>query len=337
LWRGAFARQAGNHHPTRYNAPIPLSPHLATQFPVYIPVGHYQIHPHLFFETLTYFIAFRVYLSLRHRFGDPLSTPIRWTVIAAAVAGATAGSKLLFWLEDPQSTWHNIHNPAYLIGGKTIVGALVFGLISVELMKRYIGLHQSTGDLYAVPLALGIAIGRVGCFLTGLSDNTYGIATRLPWAVNFGDGIPRHPTQLYEVAFLLALIPILYRIVGLTTARVVAGDLPAKLRNPTRLMWEQPPSAVHSSEARSLSFPDAPSRIPAGQPPPALFLPGDAFKFFMIAYLSFRLLCDCIKPYPRIFLGLGGIQWACLLVLLYYFRDIGRWLRRHLSVALPQA
>jgi hypothetical protein len=47
----------------------------------------------------------------------------------------------------------------------------------------------------------------------------------------------------------------------------------------------------------------------------------------MVAYMSFRLLCDFIKPYPRIFLGLGGIQWACLLILLYYSRDIARWLR----------
>lgn len=57
------------------------------------------------------------------------------------------------------------------------------------------------------------------------------------------------------------------------------------------------------------------------------FLPGDAFKLFMVAYLSFRLLCDFIKPYPRIFRGLGGIQWACLLLLLYYSRDVTRWLR----------
>jgi prolipoprotein diacylglyceryltransferase len=52
---------------------------------------------------------------------------------------------------------------------------------------------------------LGMAIGRVGCFLTGLSDHTYGLPTRLPWAVDFGDGIPRHPTQLYDVVFLLIL------------------------------------------------------------------------------------------------------------------------------------
>ena len=104
------------------------------------------------------------------------------------MAGAAFGSKLLFLLEDPRLTWHNLHDPAYLMGGKTIVGALVFGLISVELIKRYIGLRQSTGDLYAIPLALGIAIGRIGCFLTGLADNTYGTPTTLPWAINFGDG-----------------------------------------------------------------------------------------------------------------------------------------------------
>ncbi|MGA2103570.1 MAG: hypothetical protein ABSG34_20825, partial [Candidatus Sulfotelmatobacter sp.] len=54
----------------------------------------------------------------------------------------------------------------------------------------------------------------------------------------------------------------------------------------------------------------------------------DAFKLFMVAYMSFRFLCDFIKPYPRIFLGLGGIQWACLLILLYYSPDIARWLRQ---------
>src|SRR5207247_4576462 len=57
---------------------------------------------------------------------------------------------------------------------------------------------------------------------------------------------------------------------------------------------------------------------------PPVFCSGDAFKFFMVAYLSFSLVCDFIKPYPRLFLGLGGIQWACLLVLLYYSSDIAR-------------
>ena len=69
------------------------------------------------------------------------------------------------------------------------------------------------------------------------------------------------------------------------------------------------------------------------EPETTPFLPGDAFKLFMVAYMSFRLLCDFIKPYPRIFLGLGGIQWACVLILLYYSRDVARWLRAAPPVA----
>ena len=180
-------------------------------------------------------------------------------MVAAAVGGAALGSKVLFWLEDPYLTLLSLHDPAYLMGGRTIVGALVLGLIAVELMKGYIGLTQSTGDLYAIPLALGIAIGRVGCFLTGLTDNTYGVATALPWGVDFGDGVRRHPTQIYEIVFLLAMIPVLYWIV-----RVVAR-----------------PAANKVGQRRKLQA-------------------GDGFKFFMVSYMMMHLLCDFIKPYPRV-------------------------------------
>jgi phosphatidylglycerol---prolipoprotein diacylglyceryl transferase len=233
------------------------------------------------FEALAYLVAAGLYVYFRRRFGDVVVSPIRWATVAVAIAGATIGSKLLFLLEDPQLTLRSLHDPAYLVGGKTIVGALALGLFSVEAMKRFIGLKQSTGDLYAIPLAVGIAIGRIGCFLTGLSDNTYGAASTLPWAIDFGDGVRRHPTQLYEIIFLLALVPFLYKI-------------------------------MRSAE----------SETPSGR-----FCPGDAFKFFMVAYMFFRLVCDFIKPYPRLLLGLGGIQWACLVVLIYYSRDIARWLR----------
>ena len=229
------------------------------------------------------------------------------------MAGGAIGSKLLFWLEDPQLTWHSPHDPAYFVGGKTIVGALALGLISVELTKRYIGLRDSTGDLYAIPLALGIAIGRIGCFLTGLSDNTYGTPTNLPWAVNFGDGIPRHPTQLYEIIFILALIPILYRVmnkVALNKAVILSGASASRSEADAESKDPVPAVATTAPAGSSLSF-----------------LSGDAFKFFMVAYMSFRLLCDFIKPYPRILLGLGGIQWACVVVLLYYSRDVARWLK----------
>jgi len=103
-------------------------------------------------------------------------------------------------------------DPLFLMAGKTLVGGLLGGIIAVEWTKRQIGVARSTGDLFAIPLCVGIAIGRVGCFLTGLADNTYGSATQLPWGIDFGDGIRRHPTQLYEIVFVIALAFFLERV-----------------------------------------------------------------------------------------------------------------------------
>jgi len=76
--------------------------------------------------------------------------------------------------------------------------------MGVEATKRLLKVHHSTGDAFVFPLIFGMAVGRVGCFLTGLSDHTYGNHTHVPWAVDFGDG-PRHPTQLYDIVFLILL------------------------------------------------------------------------------------------------------------------------------------
>jgi phosphatidylglycerol---prolipoprotein diacylglyceryl transferase len=135
-------------------------------------------------------------------------------VITAAVAGAAIGSRILFWFEDPRLTAAHWHDAIYLMSGKTIVGGLIGGLIAVEWVKRIIGEKVSTGDLFAAPIALGLAIGRIGCFLGGLPDNTYGTPTSLPWGVDFGDGVPRHPTQLYESVFALGLFLFLLRMMN---------------------------------------------------------------------------------------------------------------------------
>ncbi len=113
------------------------------------------------------------------------------------------GSKLLAWIEASPEELLQINGWQSLLGGKTIVGGLLGGWVAVELAKKYLHITRRTGDGYVLPLVLGIAIGRVGCFLTGLPDHTYGIATTLPWGVDFGDGIRRHPTQLYEIVFVL--------------------------------------------------------------------------------------------------------------------------------------
>ena len=90
--------------------------------------------------------------------------------------------------------------------GHSIAGAIVGGIVSVELYKWANGIRGSTGAGFVAPLAAGIAVGRLGCFFAGLPDYTYGTPTTLPWGVDFGDGIPRHPVQLYKSAAMLFFI-----------------------------------------------------------------------------------------------------------------------------------
>jgi prolipoprotein diacylglyceryltransferase len=92
--------------------------------------------------------------------------------------------------------------------GHSIAGGIVGGIVGVELYKWANFIRGSTGAGFVAPLAAGIAVGRLGCFFAGLPDYTYGIPTPLPWGVDFGDGIPRHPVQLYESTAMLVFLVI---------------------------------------------------------------------------------------------------------------------------------
>ena len=166
---------------------------------------------HTLVEAFAYFLGFRYFLWERRRLALPaLADKEASLVIAvAAIVGAALGAKLGFWIEDPLAAFANFPDWRHLLEGKTIVGALLGGLIGVELAKKAVGVQDSSGDAFAFPLMFGIALGRVGCFLAGLADHTYGNPTSLPWGVDFGDGIPRHPT-LYEIAFLASWAALLY-------------------------------------------------------------------------------------------------------------------------------
>jgi phosphatidylglycerol:prolipoprotein diacylglycerol transferase len=185
------------------------------QFPVYIPLAGYRLHPHLVMECIAYIVGFtlQTILRVRHPLENRLDPKTKrglerhlWLAVGA-LFGALAGAKLLAWIENAEqlAAATRIVGIEAWLGGKTIVGGLAGGWLGVEIAKKLTGIRDRTGDLWVYPLCFSIAIGRVGCFLTGLSDNTYGNPTRLPWGVDFGDGIPRHPTQLYEIIFLLLL------------------------------------------------------------------------------------------------------------------------------------
>ena len=98
---------------------------------------------------------------------------------------------------------------AYLSGqpliARSVLGGLVGAITLVEVYKRHKGIVGSTGAVFSVPFCLAMAIGRLGCFQAGLDDMTHGTVTNLPWGVDFGDALKRHPVQLYEALTMVVV------------------------------------------------------------------------------------------------------------------------------------
>jgi prolipoprotein diacylglyceryltransferase len=115
----------------------------------------------------------------------------------ALAGGAIAGA----WLFGSINT--GLTHPSH-----SVAGALAGAIAAVEIYKWARGLTGSTGLIWVGPIALGIAIGRLGCLFAGLPDRTFGNPTALPWGVDLGDGISRHPVQLYESLAMLAFLAV---------------------------------------------------------------------------------------------------------------------------------
>jgi len=124
---------------------------------------------------------------------------------AAVAAGAVAGAWLAGSLNTLRDTAPTLSH--------SIAGALAGAIVAVELYKAARGIRGSTGGVFVGSLAVGIIVGRFGCLFSGLADRTYGVPTDLPWAVDLGDGVGRHPVQIYESA-AMALFLVAY-LVGL--------------------------------------------------------------------------------------------------------------------------
>jgi phosphatidylglycerol---prolipoprotein diacylglyceryl transferase len=104
-------------------------------------------------------------------------------IMVAGLIGGLAGANLLQLL-------------ATGLPGKTIEGGILGGWLAVVAMKRHLGITRPTGDLFALAIPAGEAIGRIGCFIGGCC---YGKAASVAWAVH-DHGAWRHPAQLYLAA-----------------------------------------------------------------------------------------------------------------------------------------
>jgi prolipoprotein diacylglyceryltransferase len=122
-------------------------------------------------------------------------------IAAAAAVGGILGAKLPIWVANYKLLFAG-GSPQLWLSGRTIVGGIIGGAVAVWLTKRRLGIKRKLGNYLVAPVCIGIFFGRIGCFLTGCC---YGASTSLPWGVDFGDGVARHPTQLYEALLVLAV------------------------------------------------------------------------------------------------------------------------------------
>jgi phosphatidylglycerol:prolipoprotein diacylglycerol transferase len=170
--------------------------------------------PRLLYSSFM-FLALGVFLLARRWVPKPaglarLPARQRAGLALAAFVGGALGAKLPFALADPAG-W--LDGSAWLSDGKTVVTGLIGAYLGVEAAKALLGVRVKTGDTFALPLALALAVGRWGCFFNGCC---YGTETSLPWGVYFrvpeGGGWAWkrcHPTQVYESIFHLAMALVL--------------------------------------------------------------------------------------------------------------------------------
>ena len=142
-----------------------------------------------------------------------------------AIGGAIIGAKVLMIVRDfPEyaAAPSELFSLSMLTSAGDFYGGFIGALIaSVIFFRRDPSLpFWRTADLCGPAIALGQAIGRVGCFMAG---DDYGGPTQLPWAVTFTDpdaariggaplGVPLHPVQLYESIVCLVLFAVLVRL-----------------------------------------------------------------------------------------------------------------------------
>jgi len=195
-------------------------------------MGGFAIHA--LFDVLAWGAAAAAGLWLMRsgRVTFPVPQPLRVSYLAVLIFGAGLGAVAFgsanLWLSGAPGI------------ARSIEGAVAGAILAIEIYKRLTRMTLRTGARFALPFAVGVAVGRIGCFLSGIDDFTHGSATSLPWAHDFGDGVLRHPVQLYESAAMAAFAAVyVWRVLRHDRFFIAQGFyLAAGFYGAQRFVWE---------------------------------------------------------------------------------------------------
>ena len=180
--------------------------------PVLLHLGPLEIRYYGLVYVIGFIIAYFLLRYLSKRKSVALSEDELETFLLYAAVGVLVGSRVFYFL------FYNfsivLENPLQLFkiweGGMSFHGGLIGVLVgSFIFCKQYNKDFYELADIVVIPTVLGLGIGRIANFINA---ELYGRATTVPWAVDFGDGIPRHPSQLYESAKNFVIFGVLWTL-----------------------------------------------------------------------------------------------------------------------------
>lgn len=178
---------------------------------VLFTVAGIPVQTHGFFVALGFAVGLLVFLAEARRRGawDDRLLP----VIAGIVVGGALGARVASMLDSAAADGVDGLLWAWLYGGRSILGGLTGAYLGALAGKRLGGYEGRTGNLFAPAVAIALAVGRIGCFLTEAPGRPtaapWGIAvtpeaaTVIPQCPGCVAGVAMHPSFLYEIAFLL--------------------------------------------------------------------------------------------------------------------------------------
>ena len=149
-----------------------------------------------------------------------IGKPVDWAyeILFAALIGGLVGARLYYIAQNYDAVKDDLLGNVFSGAGLIWYGGLLGGVIAVLLWARWRGfLRLALVDMAAPGLALGYAIGRIGCQISG--DGDYGKASDLPWAMGYPDGavptepgVEVQPTPMYETLSMGLFALILWRL-----------------------------------------------------------------------------------------------------------------------------
>ncbi len=189
-------------------------------YPVLFRIGSYEVSTFGLMLAAAFLVG--TWITARRMAEEDLDPNLATTILIYVMVGGIIGSKLYFAVDTtlrqgfPLSLARGepFRDLLFDRAGITWYGGLILATLVGAVGCRIHGIPIVTfANCTVVGGAVGQAVGRVGCFLVG---DDYGRATDMPWGVAFPQGAPPthelvHPTQIYEILWLLPVAGLLWR------------------------------------------------------------------------------------------------------------------------------